>query len=147
MMKLAVDDTAPAFTLQDEAGISHSLQDYRGKWIIIYFYPKDDTSGCTKEACHFRDNIEEIEKHAVTLGVSGDSVESHQQFKEKYGLNFTLLADPQRNMIDLYGADGLIFAKRVTFLIDPNGVIRKIYDKVDPEIHAAEILKDLARFS
>lgn len=146
-MKLAVNDEAPAFVLQDETGKSHSLHDYRGKWIVLYFYPQDDTSGCTKEACHFRDSLEEIEKYAVILGVSGDSVESHKQFKEKYGLNFTLLADPERNVIDLYSADGLIFAKRVTFLIDPNGVIRKIYDKVDPEIHADEILTDLVRFS
>ncbi len=142
-MTLREKELAPAFTAHDENGVEHTLAQYKGKWVILYFYPKDDTPGCTEEACNFRDNLDELQKHAVILGVSADSVESHKAFKEKYHLNFPLLADPDRKMINMYGTDGLIFTKRTTFLIHPEGKIEKIYQKVDPKSHVTEILKDL----
>ena len=145
-------DTAPAFTLPDQQGHLHSLSDYRGKWVVLYFYPKDDTPGCTKEACNFRDEKDRLEDlGAVVLGVSADDVESHGKFHGKYGLNFPLLADPAKDMIKAYGAWGLknMFGKeyegilRQTFIINPQGQIARVWDKVNPEEHALEVAQAL----
>ena len=133
---------APAFSLPDQNGKTHSLAHHAGKWVLLYFYPKDDTPGCTKEACGLRDAFDEYKKRGITVfGVSRDTVESHKKFEEKYGLPFTLLSDTDGSVIAAYGAAGA-FTKRISYLIDPTGVIRKTYPKVDPAIHAPEILKD-----
>ena len=142
-MILQPGDVAPSFEAYDQHGELHDLEDYEGEWLVLYFYPKDDTPGCTKEACSFRDNLTELQKHAVLLGVSADSLESHKEFAEKYSLDFPLLVDEKKDMIELYGADGHILPQRVTFLISPEGMIEKVYKDVDPEIHATEILADL----
>lgn len=146
---------APAFTLQDQNGDNHSLSDYRGKWVVLYFYPKDDTPGCTTEACSFRDARDAIAEfgNAVVLGVSKDNVQSHKKFADKHTLNFTLLSDPQNEVIDAYGAwqQKSMFGKkymgiqRMTVLIDPDGNIAKEYPKVNPAKHAAEIIADLQK--
>ncbi len=151
-MKLRVDDKAPDFKLPDQKGNDHSLKDYRGKWVVVYFYPKDDTPGCTKEACAVRDNLPAFkELKAAVLGVSVDSVRSHAKFAEKYGLNFTILADESKKVVNRYG----VWAKknfmgrkymgtlRTSFLINPSGKIVKIYENVKPEVHAEELLEDL----
>ena len=135
---------APDFTLPDQNGTVHSLSGYRGQWVLVYFYPKDDTPGCTKEACSFRDNLPNFDKLNVkVLGISADKPESHAKFVNKYGLNFTLLADPNRSAIKSYDAGGLT-TKRISYLIDPSGHIYKIYPKVKPIEHAEEVLADLA---
>lgn len=143
---------APDFSLQDQFDATHSLKDYAGKWVVLYFYPKDDTPGCTTEACSFRDEFKEIEKAgAAVLGVSKDSVKSHAKFAEKYNLNFPLLADVDMTVMKAYGAFGLkkFMGReyqgtiRKTFLIDPKGQIVKEYPKVTPKDHAVAIIKDL----
>jgi len=140
--------TAPDFRLQDQKGEWHTLEQYRGQWVALYFYPKDDTPGCTTEACSFRDNIFAFrERGAVILGISLDDVESHQEFAEKYSLPFTLLSDPDGRVADTYGVVTNLgitkFAKRQSFLIAPDGTIARHYDKVDPDTHSKEILGDL----
>lgn len=133
---------APDFSLPDQDGKFHSLSDYKGKWLVVYFYPKDDTPGCTKEACSFRDNLEEFQKRGVAIvGISKDSVESHKKFSEKFHLPFPILADPQHRTIEAYGAweKGTL---RNTYLINPEGEIVKTYEKVDPLIHVGQILRD-----
>jgi peroxiredoxin Q/BCP len=142
-MELQVGDSAPNFKAPDQTGYHHQLSDYKGRWLVIYFYPKDYTSGCTKEACDIRDNFAKLDDLAIIIGVSGDSVKSHQGFANKHDLPYTLLADPNRKILDDYGANGLIMAKRSTFIIDPDGKIAKIYSKVKPEIHAQQLIKDL----
>lgn len=133
-----IGDKAPEFTLLDQNGNDHSLSDYLGKSVLLYFYPKDDTPGCTKEACTIRDTHSEFgEKSIVVLGVSSDSVESHKKFEEKYGLPFTLLSDPNKQVRELYGVTG-----RDSFLIDVEGNIKKIYRKVKPAEHARDVLSD-----
>ena len=143
---------AADFSLPDQDGKMHSLKDYVGKWVILYFYPKDDTPGCTKEACNFRDGSIEFSKRGVViLGVSKDSVTSHKKFAEKYHLNFLLLSDERTEMIKAYGAwgekkfMGRVFdgIKRITYLISPKGDIAKVYEKVNPLVHSGEILNDL----
>jgi peroxiredoxin Q/BCP len=139
---------APAFSLQDQNGKPHQLADYSGKWVVLYFYPKDDTPGCTKEACSFRDDLQQLEKlGAKVVGVSEDNSDSHAKFAQKYHLPFPLLADKDGSVADSYGALtnlGLIkFAKRYTFLIDPQGKIAKVYEKVDTSRHSQEIIADL----
>ncbi len=144
---------APDFTLLGQDGEEHSLHDYRGKWVVLYFYPMDGTPGCTKEACSFRDAREAIAElgNAVVLGVSKDSVDSHRKFADKHSLDFTLLSDPDHRVIEAYGSWdpkffwGKIFlgTKRNTFLIDPDGNIAKEYKGVDPASHPAEIIADL----
>ncbi len=130
---------APDFTLVDENNTSHSLSDYIGDHVLLYFYPKDDTPGCTKEACAIRDIYNEFEKKGIkVLGVSADSPESHKKFKAKYELPFTLLSDKKKEVITMYGG-----TKRVSYLIDPMGFIAKVYPKVDPATHAQTILDDL----
>lgn len=145
-----VHQAAPDFKLSDQEGKEHTLAQYKGKWVVLYFYPKDDTPGCTKEACNFRDSFHELEKHGViVLGVSKDSVASHKKFAEKYNLNFPLLADEDAEVSKQYGTYdkhqflGLPGIKRETFLVDPEGDIAMIYKKVDPIKHAKEILDDL----
>ena len=140
---------APAFRLQDQAGAWHSSADYRGKWLVLYFYPKDDTPGCTTQACEFRDNIVAFNKlGAVILGVSVDDVASHKHFAEEHGLPFTLLADSTKETAKSYGvlrsALGLMeIASRETFIIDPQGRIAKHYASVDPKGHSQMVLADL----
>lgn len=130
------------FSLVDQDGVAHRLSDYSGS-VLLYFYPKDDTPGCTKEACMITEVYEDFKKAGISvLGVSADGPESHKRFAEKYNLPFTLLSDPDKKVIKDYGASGLLFTKRISYLID-NGVIVKVYDKVDPASHATEILKDI----
>lgn len=144
-MTLNINDHAPDFSAPDQNGKIHTLKEFSGKWLLIYFYPKDFTSGCTTEACSLRDNFEKLSKLVTIIGVSGDSVDSHQKFTEKYSLPYLLLADPEQKMIKAYGANGLIFAKRTSFLIGPTGKIVRIYNHVDPTTHAGEILEDLIK--
>lgn len=134
-----VGSRAPAITLPDQNGKAHSLVDYFGKWILLYFYPNDDTPGCTKEACAIRNVYADFNAlHAVVLGVSFNSAESHTAFAEKYHLPFTLLADTEQKAREAYGVE-----KRTSFLIRPDGTIAKVYEQVKPETHAAEVLDDL----
>jgi peroxiredoxin Q/BCP len=139
---------APEFTLPSQEGSSVSLKDYLGKWVILYFYPKDQTPGCSREAHNFQvDQPKYAEKNAVVLGVSLDSVDSHKKFCTKEGLNFKLLADTDHKVTDSYGSLtnlGVVkFAARHTFLIDPTGKIAKAYTSVDPLKHSAEVLAEL----
>lgn len=140
---------APEFKLQDQNGKWHQLKDYRGKWVALYFYPKDKTPGCTTQACEFRDNIFAFrEAGAVILGVSVDDVESHKEFSEKHGLPFPILADDKKTVAKEYGVlkrflGTVELAKRDTFLIDPAGKIVKRYEDVDPKGHSQLVLKDI----
>jgi peroxiredoxin Q/BCP len=145
---LAIGARAPEFELPDQDGQLHSLEDYRDQWVVLYFYPKDETPGCTTEACEFRDNIFAFRKlNAQILGVSLDDVESHKKFSENHGLPFPLLADSEGTVADIYGVKtrmmGWTVAKRQTFIVDPEGNIARHYEKVDPDEHAAEVLADL----
>jgi thioredoxin-dependent peroxiredoxin len=144
----APGSAAPDFTLASQEGASVSLQDYRGSWVVLYFYPKDQTPGCTREAHNFQvDQPEYAERHAVVLGVSVDSVDSHKKFCAKEGLNFKLLADRDGKVSNAYGSLtnlGVVkFAARHTFLIDPGGRIAKAYTSVDPVRHSEEVLAAL----
>lgn len=146
--ELKVGNLAPEFTLMNQNGQSLALNDYRGKWVVLYFYPKNDTPGCTTEACSFRDNINRlIAQKAVVLGVSVDSRQSHAEFAEKYKLPFDLLADEQGAVTKSYGAlldlKVVKFAKRHSFIIDPQGRIAKIYRQVSPKQHVREVMADL----
>ena len=149
---LKVGQKAPDFTVMDDQGEKVKLADLKGKKVVLYFYPKDDTPGCTKEACAFRDGIDQIKKRgAVVLGVSADSVESHKKFKSKFDLNFPLLADSDKKMIEAYGVwkEKSMYGKkymgieRTTFLIDENGKIAHIFPKVKVDQHYEEVLKAL----
>lgn len=134
---------APDFELQDQNGKTHKLSDYKGSKVLVYFYPKDDTPGCTKEACSIRDAHADFSKlNLVILGISSDSVESHKKFAEKYNLPFILLADTDKKVIKAYDADGL-FTKRISYLINEEGDIVKEYPNVDPNTHAAQIYEDI----
>lgn len=141
---LNTNDKAPDFSLKDQNGKIHKLADYKDKWLLLYFYPKDFTSGCTTEACSLRDNFGELKEKVDILGVSADNVESHKKFSDKYSLPFLILADINKKVINAYGANGLLFTKRVSFLINPKGVIEKVYNKVNPETHASQILEDFS---
>lgn len=144
---------APDFNLTDQNGEKHSLKDYAGKWVVLYFYPKDDTPGCTTEACNFRDEREAIAEfgNAVVIGISKDSIKAHKKFADKYNLNFTLLSDESHEVIEAYGAWKLkkfmgreyMGIERSTVIINPTGDIAKQYPKVDPKKHALEIINDL----
>ena len=139
---------APDFTLPSQEASPVSLRDYRGKWVVLYFYPKDQTPGCSRQAHSFQvDQPKYAERNAVVLGVSLDDVDSHKKFCAKEGLNFKLLADTDHKVTDSYGSLtnlGLVkFAARHTFLIDPNGKIAKAYTSVDPLKHSAEVLSEL----
>lgn len=154
-MHPTVGDLAPDFTLPDQEGNQHTLSAYKGQWVLLYFYPKDDTPGCTKEACSIRDNFPAFQKLNVKVfGVSVDSVKKHAKFIEKYTLPFTLLADEEKTVVHAYG----VWAKkkfmgreymgtlRWSFLIDSKGKIAKVYQDVKPEEHVEEILRDLKGF-
>ena len=151
-MKLKEGDVAPGFSAATNGGGRVSLADFKGKNVVLYFYPKDDTPGCTREACAFRDHFAEFQKRgAVVLGVSTDSAKSHDKFAGKYKLPFTLLADEDKKIVEAYGVWGektfmwrkFTGTQRVTFLIGPDGRIKKIWPKVKPEEHAAEVLAAL----
>ena len=140
--------TAPEFELPDQEGQLHSLEDYRDQWVVLYFYPKDETPGCTTEACEFRDNIFAFrDLNAQIIGVSLDDVESHKAFAENHGLPFPLLADVDGTAASAYGVKtrmlGMEIAKRQTFIIAPDGTIAKHYEKVDPAEHSTQVLADL----
>ena len=143
---LKVGDKAPNFSLQDQNNITHTLSDYEGQWVVLYFYPKDDTPGCTTQACDFRDAVKRIiANKSVVFGLSLDSVESHKLFAEKYNLPFSLLADETGEVSELYDSlrKLLGYAKRNTFIVDPEGNIAKIYLSVDPKTHSQMVLSDL----
>lgn len=140
---------APDFTAVTDAGTTIQLSDFRGKWVILYFYPKDNTPGCTREACSLRDSHANIQDaNAVVLGASTDTAASHQKFISKFGLPFTLIADTDRAVSTLYGTYGekTLYGKvglgmhRITFVIDPEGVIRKVFTKVNVDVHGEEVL-------
>ena len=151
-MALHIGEIAPDFTLSDQQNQPHTLSTYRGKWVVLYFYPKDDTPGCTKEACAFRDHFPAFQQlNMPVFGISVDSVKSHDKFVKKYDLPFTLLADEQKEVVRLYGVwekkkrcgkeyEG---TNRWSFLIAPDGTIAKIYATVKPERHAEEVLRDV----
>ena len=152
-MGLAIGDIAPDFTLLDAAGTSIALSGLRGKWVVLYFYPRDNTPGCTKEACAFRElNAEFAAKNAVIYGVSMDNATAHNKFITKYDLPFQLLIDPDGNMSQQYESYGLkkfmgkeyMGISRNTFLIAPDGTIAQIYKKVKPEVHPAAVLEAIA---
>ena len=150
------DTLAPDFTLPDQDGKEHALSDYKGKWVLLYFYPKDDTPGCTIEACTIRDQFKDFQKiDAVVLGVSTDSVASHKKFATAFELSFTLLADVIKEVVGRYGVFGekkfmgrtYMGTKRMSFLIRPDGTIAKVYEKVKPELHAGEVITDIQALS
>lgn len=146
----------PNFSLLDQNGKIHKLADYRGQWVLVYFYPKDDTPGCTKEACAIRDNFPAFKKLGIQVfGISADSEKSHQKFIDKYALPFTLLSDPDKKVIKEWGVwqkkkfmgKEYMGIARTSFLIDPKGKVAKVYEKVKPEVHASEVLQDLSELS
>ncbi|MGH8863184.1 MAG: peroxiredoxin [Burkholderiales bacterium] len=145
----AVGAEAPQFKLQDQTGKWHSLKDYRGKWVVLYFYPRDNTPGCTTQACEFRDNIFAYrELNAVILGVSVDNVDSHKAFSEEQNLPFAILADIDKKVTTSYGTlkqyVGMVeLARRDTFIIDPQGRVAKHYESVEPKGHSELVLTDL----
>jgi peroxiredoxin Q/BCP len=144
----SVGQPAPAFKLQDQDGKWHSLADYKGKWVALYFYPKDDTPGCTTQACGFRDNVFAFNKEgAVILGISVDDVASHKAFAEKHGLPFALLADADKSVAKTYGVlrnyGVMEVARRDTFLVDPQGRVAKHYESVKPDGHSQVVLDDI----
>lgn len=145
---LNAGDPAPDFSLMDQHQVTQTLSDYRGQWVVVYFYPKNDTPGCTTEACSFRDNINGIiAKQATVFGVSVDSVESHKNFSQTHRLPFSLLSDSDGKVAASYNSLlnlGIMkFARRNSFIVDPNGQIAKAYKGVDPQTHVAEVLRDL----
>jgi len=151
-MSITAGIPAPDFDLLDDVNMHHKLSDYKGKNVVLYFYPKDDTPGCIKEACNFRDDYSVYEQAGVVvLGVSPDSIKSHVKFKEKFQLQFPLLADDEHKVCNLYGVWGLKKKMgreyegvlRTTFLIDPDGIIKKVYENVRPAEHSKEIIADL----
>ena len=149
---LMTGSDAPAFNLQDQNGEWHTLEEYKGQWLAIYFYPKDDTPGCTKEACNFRDNIYAFKAiDAAVVGISVDDVESHKKFSDKYKIPFTILADDSSETAKAYGVlrdyKLIKLASRQSFLVDPEGKIAKHYADVDPDTHTDEVLADIKTLS
>jgi peroxiredoxin Q/BCP len=153
-MTLKINDLAPDFSLPDQDNKIHKLSDYRGKWVLLYFYPKDSTPGCTIEACTLRDAFEEFgRKNAVVLGMSADSVEKHESFAKKHKLPFTLLSDENKDVLKTYGVwtkkkflgKEYMGILRNSYLINPEGKIEKIYEGVKPAKHAEEVLVDLIK--
>lgn len=148
--ELDVDMPAPQFELLDQTETVHKLNDYSGKWVVLYFYPKDDTPGCTKEACAFRDDIAELHNLGVQVfGVSVDTIESHAKFANKYSLQFPLLADIGGKVAGSYGSltklGPLKLAKRHTFIINPEGQLAKIYRSVKPATHSDEVIAEIKK--
>ena len=141
--------SAPEFSLKDSEGTNHSLGQYAGKWLVVYFYPKDDTPGCTVEACAFRDARDDLAALGASIvGISADDASSHEKFKAKHTLNFTLLSDPDHKAIEAYGAWGKkMFGRegilRKTFIIDPDGMVVKAYGRVTPLGHGEQLVRDL----
>ncbi len=153
-MPLSIGQLAPDFSLLDQNGTEHHLSDYRGQHVLIYFYPKDDTPGCTTEACSLRDNFSALKKHnTVVLGISTDSVKSHAKFATKFELPFTLLSDAEKRVVELYGVWGpkkfmgreFLGTKRQSFLVDAEGKLAVWYETVKPADHVAEVLADLKK--
>ena len=151
-MKLTVGQLAPDFILPDQNGVEHTLSALYGTHVLIYFYPKDDTPGCTKEACNFRDNFSAFKKNNLQiLGISTDPVKRHDSFAKKYSLPFPLLSDEKREVVEKYGVwaekkfmgHRYMGTLRISFLIDAEGKIEKIYEQVKPDIHAQEVLQDM----
>lgn len=151
---LKVGRKAPLFTLLDQDAKSQSLKEYKGQWVLLYFYPKDDTPGCTTEACTIADIYKDFKRQGtVVLGVSKDTPKSHKKFAEKYSLPFTLLSDPTMEMMDTYGAkvEKSMYGKvvrgtnRITYIINPEGKIVKVYEQVDPASHALQLLVDIKK--
>jgi thioredoxin-dependent peroxiredoxin len=144
---LSLGAQAPLFSAKNHAGAPFSLADRKGNWTVLYFYPKDDTPGCTKQACAFRDSIDVIRKRgAEVFGISRDSVENHRKFIEKHKLTFPLLSDAEGSISKAYGADGMFgFSKRWTFIVDPELRIRWIQRDVDPAMNASEVASELDR--
>jgi peroxiredoxin Q/BCP len=142
---LQIGDTAPELKLKDQHGNLVFLRDYAGRWVVLYFYPKDDTPGCTREACSFRDESARLAAFKVqVLGVSVDDRDSHESFAKKFKLNFPVLADPTKKITRAYGALAFYrLARRMTFIIDPQGKIRKIFKSVNPKIHFEEVAQAL----
>jgi peroxiredoxin Q/BCP len=156
MKKIKLNTKAPDFNLPDQDRKLHKLSDYKGRWVLLYFYPKDDTPGCTKEACGIRDEFKNFKNlNIVVLGVSADSPESHKKFIQKYKLPFTLLSDESKKVLKKYGVwgkkkfmgkeyEGIL---RTSFLINPEGRVVKVYEEVRPEIHANEVLSDFKKIN
>lgn len=151
-MALSLNKKAPRFSALNDEGENISLDDYKGRWLVLYFYPKDNTSGCTKEACSFRDNMSSIAQMGVSvLGVSPDSVKSHIKFKEKFNLNFNLISDTDKSICKAFDALGekSLYGKkyigviRTTYIIDGQGIIKYVYPKVNVEGHVEEIIEKL----
>ncbi len=151
-MSIQIGKKVPEFVVFDEKGVGQTPRNYRGKWLLVYFYPKDDTPGCTKEACAIRDVWGDFKKGEIAvLGVSVQGVKSHQKFVEKYQLPFPLLVDEDHKMAEMFGVwrekkfmgRTYMGVERMSFLVDPKGKIAKIYEKVKPEVHASEILADV----
>ncbi len=151
-MNIKIGTKAPSISLPDQNNKIHKLSDYKGQWVLIYFYPKDDTPGCTTEACTLRDNFPKFKKiKAVILGISTDSVASHKKFTDKYKLPFILLADEDKKIVNKYGvwAEKSMYGRkyfgtiRSSFLVDPNGKIVRIYEKVKPAEHGIQVINDL----
>ncbi|MDQ5949187.1 MAG: thioredoxin-dependent peroxiredoxin [Patescibacteria group bacterium] len=154
-MMLKLNSKAPVFSLPDQKGKVHKLSDYLGQYVLLYFYPKDDTTGCTKEACAIRDGFPDFKKlKCKVFGISVDSVESHKNFAKKYDLPFTLLSDEKKKVVERYGVwqEKSMYGRkymgtlRDSYLVDPKGKIVKIYEKVNPVDHADEVLSDLKSF-
>lgn len=152
---LKINTKAKNFTLLDQDGKSHTLSDYFGNFILIYFYPKDDTPGCTKEACSIGEKFPSFEKLKIKIfGISADSVKSHKKFADKYKLPFTLLSDESKKVLKAYGAlkeksmfgNTFLGIQRMSYLIDEEGKILKVYEKVNPEKHADEVLEDIKKY-
>lgn len=150
-----IGKVAPRFSLADQDGKMHKLSAYKGSWVLLYFYPKDDTPGCTKQACAIRDEFPAFKKlGCVVFGISTDTEKSHKKFEEKYNLPFTLLADPEKKVVQAYGVWApkkfmgreFLGTQRTSFLINPEGKIAKIYENVKPVVHAEEVLTDLKVF-
>ncbi len=153
---LNTNQPAPLFTLPNQDNKLISLQEYVGSWVVVYFYPKDDTPGCTTEACNFRDGFAELTKqNVVVLGISKDSVVSHKKFHDKFKLNFDILADPDKTVIEAYGAwqeksmygKAFMGIQRMTYLIDPKGIIAEVWPKVTPKDHATHILGTIEKLT
>jgi thioredoxin-dependent peroxiredoxin len=147
---IQINTPAPDFELLDQNSTPHHLSDYKGSWVLLYFYPQDDTSGCTVEACSVRDSYQTLQSRGVAvLGVSVDSVSSHKLFDTKYSLGFTLLSDEKKSVSKAYGVlkETGDQARRSSFLINPQGVVVRVYGEVNPENHIEEVLAHLSRLS
>ncbi|MEM0097204.1 MAG: peroxiredoxin [Conexivisphaerales archaeon] len=141
---LEIGSDAPDFELKNQDSESVKLSEFKGKVVVLYFYPKDNTPGCTTEACDFRDSMDSLKKYGiVVLGVSSDSVNSHKKFHDQKRLNFNILSDQKKEVIKMYGADGPLFTRRITYIIDKNQKVAHLFDKVHPQGHSREVLEKI----